>query len=161
MSQALAEAPGRSVEVEHLTREHELALQRHREARAKMLEGGAAAKMNTWQLGETLEVVDQPALPGTPVAPHRAVIVAASAVLGLLLGAAIAAWREWNNDAIVSIRQLRTLAPASILGGIPLLEDDMTVRRRHRAAVLSWASASLFSLVSIAGAVIYHQYRQR
>ena len=114
--------------------------------------------MNTWQLGETLEVVDQPALPETPIAPNRAVIIAASALLGLLLGAAIAAWRDWTNDAIVSIRQLRTLAPASVLGGIPLLEDELAVRRRRRAAVLSWASASLFSLVSIAGAVIYHQY---
>ncbi len=161
LSQALAKAPDRSVEIEQLTREHELALQRHREARAKMLEGEAAAKMNTWQLGETLEVVDQPALPETPVAPNRAVIVAASAVLGLLLGAVIAAWHDWSNDAIVTIRQLRTLAPASILGGIPLLEDELTVRRRRRAAALSWASASLFSLVSIAGAVIYHQYRQR
>ena len=159
--QALANAPDRSVEAEQLTREHELALQRHREARAKMLDGEAAAKMNTWQLGETLEVVDNPALPETPVAPNRSVIVAASAVLGLLLGAAIAAWREWSSDAIVSIRQLRALAPAGILGGIPLLEDELAVRRRRRAAAIGWASASLFSLVSIAGAVIYHQYRQR
>ena len=156
-----ANAPDRSVDIEQLTREHELALQRHREARSKVLDGEAAAKMNRWQLGETLEVLDNPVLPESPVAPNRAAVVVGSAALGLLLGALIVAWREWSNDAISSLRQLKALTPASILGAIPLLEDELAIRRRRRVAVLGWTSASLFSLVSIAGAIIYHQYRQR
>ena len=143
-----------------LSREHELALQRHREARRRLLEGEAASKGNRWNLGETLELVDAPTLPESPVAPNRLLIVAASAILGLLAGLAMVWIRESNSEAIWSIRQLRQLDFPKILGGIPLLEEEIVVRRRRRAAVVGWASASVVSLVSIAAAAIYHHYRQ-
>ena len=124
-------APGRTTEYEQLVREHELALQRHREARRKLLEGEAASKGNRWNLGETLELVDAPTLPENPVAPHRAVISAASAVAGLLVGFALVWLRESGDEAIRSIRQLRQVTASTILGGIPLLENDLVVRRRR------------------------------
>ncbi len=79
-------AAGVSSSAGELSREHELALQRHREARRRLLEGEAASKGNRWNLGETLELVDAPALPESPIAPNRLPIVAASAILGLLAG---------------------------------------------------------------------------
>ena len=153
-------AAGVSSSAGELSREHELALQRHREARRRLLEGEAASKGNRWNLGETLELVDAPALPESPIAPNRLPIVAASAILGLLAGMTMVWLRESNSEAIWSIRQLRHLDFPRILGGIPLIEEELVVRRRRRAAFAGWASASVVSLVSIAAAAIYHHYRQ-
>jgi uncharacterized protein involved in exopolysaccharide biosynthesis len=159
LQRSLATSPDRTLQSEELVREHELALQRHREAKRKLLEGEGALKGNRWNLAENLELVDAPALPETPVAPNRAAIAAASAALGLFLGILLAWLRETNDEAIRTVRQLHRLITSRILGGIPLLESDLIVRRRRRAAVLAWASASLLSLAAIASAVVYHHYR--
>ena len=157
---APAAPPDLAIEGGPLARERELALQRLRDARRKLLEGESAINGNRRSLGETLEVVDAPSLPETPVAPNRPLAVGASLALGLLLGGLLAALREWNGEAIHTIRQLRGLTPAQILGGIPLIEDELARRRRHRVAFIGWASASCLSLVSIAGAALYHHWRQ-
>lgn len=135
-------------------REHELALQRHRAARQKLLESESARQGEEWKLGETLEAVDSPTLPESPIAPNRALIVFLAALLGLCVGLAALVAREWNDESLQSIRQLAAIAPARVLGSIPLIENQLVVRRHHRMAVVGWASATLMSAALIGGSVI-------
>lgn len=147
-------APDANATLEQLTREHEMALQRHRAARQKLLETESATKGIQWHLGETLEVVDSPTLPESPVAPNRPLIVFLAALLGLAAGLAAVVAREWNDESLQSIRHLAAIAPAQVLGSIPLIENELVVRRRQRLAVVGWASAALMSAAVIGGSVI-------
>ncbi len=150
----LDQAPDANATLDQLTREHEMALQRHRAARQKLLESEAARKGDHWKLGETLEVVDSPTLPETPVAPNRLAIVLLAALLGLGAGLAAVVACEWNDESLRTIRQLRVVAPARILGSIPLIENELVVRRRQRLAAVGWASAALMSAAVIGGSVL-------
>jgi len=44
----------------------------------------------------------------------------------------------------------------SILGSIPLLENDLVVRRRRRLSWLAWSTACLLGAVIMSGSVLYY-----
>jgi hypothetical protein len=44
----------------------------------------------------------------------------------------------------------------TVLGSIPLLENDLVVRRRRRLAWLAWSTACLAGCLIMAGSVIFY-----
>jgi hypothetical protein len=44
----------------------------------------------------------------------------------------------------------------SILGSIPLLENDFVMRRRKRLAWLGWTTACLAAAVVISGSIVFY-----
>lgn len=156
LRRGLAGAPERLTEFERLTRNQEIARQRQEQARAKLLTGEAASNGNRRGLGETIELVDAAALPELPVSPNRWLVVALAALAGLLAGAGMVALRELGEEAVQTVRQVRAQTALSILASIPLIENEMVLRRRRRAAFLGWSVAVALSLGSIAGAAVYH-----
>jgi hypothetical protein len=43
-----------------------------------------------------------------------------------------------------------------ILGSIPLLENDLVVRRRKRLGWLAWSTACLVGIIIMTGSVFYY-----
>ncbi len=115
-----------------------------------------ASDLEERKQGETLEVLDLPSLPDRPTAPNRPVIVGAGVVIGLLIGFAMVTMRELKDNSLKSLKDIRAYTQFNVLGSIPLIENDLVVRRQRRLSVLGWSTACLLSVLIIAGSIYYH-----
>lgn len=152
------------VEASPLARSGYLNLMRDREAAAKrfedldkrLQESSMATNLETRKQGETLEVLEQPVIPIEPNAPKRPIIIGISAAAGLLFGIALAFGRELRDMSLKSLKDVRAYTRLTVLGSIPLLENDFVVRRRRRMAWLGWSASFLIGVLLMSGAVIYY-----
>ena len=152
------------VEASPLARSGYVALMRDREGAAlhyedlqkRLQESTMATDLETRRQGETLEVLEQPVIPIEPNAPKRPLIIAISAITGLMLGIGLAFGRELRDMSLKSLKDVRAYTRLTVLGSIPLLENDFVVRRRRRMAWLGWSASFLVGVVLLSGAVIYY-----
>ena len=106
--------------------------------------------------GENLELLEDASLPIDPTEPKRGFIIPVGAVGGLFLGIILVAIREVKDTSLKNLKDARVYTQLSILGSIPLLENDVVVQRRKQVAMVSWAVASLVGVSIIAGSVLHY-----
>jgi uncharacterized protein involved in exopolysaccharide biosynthesis len=106
--------------------------------------------------GERLELNEEASLPQTPTEPKRPVIILAGTGLGLILGLFMAGAREVKDTSLKNLKDVRAYTQLPILGSIPLLENDLIVRRRRRITWLAWATACLVGVVVMSSSVVYY-----
>ena len=155
--QARLEAMPASVsEYEDLLREKRLASEKYEEMTQKMAQSQSATELENRKQGETLELLDPANLPTSPAKPKRPLIIGASAGIGLALGLFLALARELKDTTLKNLKDVRAYTQLMVLGSIPLLENDLVVRRRRRLAVLAWTTAGLTGIATMAGSVLYY-----
>ena len=71
----VADSPAGDQQYAELTRDRDLAKQKHQELEAKRQKSAISMDMESHQQGETLEVLDPASLPTTPTAPKRSLII--------------------------------------------------------------------------------------
>ena len=108
------------------------------------------------QQGETLEVLDPASLPQTPTQPKRPMIIGsgyrARAGDRLVPGRR----REAKDTSLKNLKDVRAYTQLTILGSVPLLENDLVVRRRKRLTWLAWSTACLVGIVIMTGSAFYY-----
>ena len=139
-----------------LTRDRDIAKARFLDLEAKMNKAGLAGEMNKRKFGESLEVLDPASLPQTPARPQREVWIAVGAVIGLGVGLMLTAGREAKDTSLKNLKDVRAYTQLPILGSIPLLENDLVVKRRKRMTWLGWSLAAVAGMVMMAGSVVYY-----
>jgi polysaccharide chain length determinant protein (PEP-CTERM system associated) len=139
-----------------LMRDREGAAQRFEDLQKRLQESSLATNLENHRQGETLEVLEQPVIPIEPSAPKRPLIIAIAAAVGLLLGIGLAFGRELKDMSLKSLKDVRAYTRLTVLGTIPLLENDFVVRRRRRMAWLGWSASFLIGVLLMSGAVIYY-----
>jgi polysaccharide biosynthesis transport protein len=149
-------APEGDKEYQDLMREREIDRQNYEDRENKLSRAQIAKEMEDRKQGEFLELLDPASLPTTPTEPKRPVIISMGAGIGLLIGFAFAGAREMKDTSLKNLKDVRAYTQMSILGSIPLLENDLVVRRRRRLAWLGWTTACLFSAVLVSAAIVYH-----
>lgn len=152
----LQATPGAQHQYIGLLRERELAQQRYGELSGKMQISAMATDLENRKQGETLEVLEQPILPQEPYAPKRELIVFAGIFAGLAVGVALASGREIRDTSLKNLKDVRAYTKLTVLGSIPLLENDFVVRRRRRLAWLAWLAAFILGVLLMAGSVVYY-----
>jgi polysaccharide chain length determinant protein (PEP-CTERM system associated) len=141
---------------QELTRDRDLAKLNYQQLNAKMDRSRLATEMEGRKQGETLELLDPASLPDTPKEPKRPLVIAIGTVMGLVLGVLLAGAREMKDTSLKNLKDVRAYTQLSILGSIPLLENDLVVRRRRRVAWLSWATVALVGIAVMSGSVVYY-----
>lgn len=139
-----------------LVREREIAKQKYIDLDARLSAAEISKDLETRGQGERLELLDAASLPQYPTEPKRPMVIGVGAGLGLLLGVVIAAAREMKDTSLKNLKDVRAYTQMSILGSVPLLENDFVVRRRRRIAWLGWTTACLMAAVTMAGSVVYY-----
>ncbi len=152
----LSAAPLSDQKYQELTRDYEQAKLSYKEMGEKKAISERATIVTGRKQGETLELLDPANLPLTPSEPNRPMIVGGGALLGLVLGILLAAGRELKDTAIKNLKDVRTYTQLTILGSIPLLENDLVVRRRKRLTLLAWSTALFIGCTVMAGSVFYY-----
>jgi polysaccharide chain length determinant protein (PEP-CTERM system associated) len=152
----LDSAPEGDKEYQDLLREREIAKENYEGLENKVSRAQIAKEMEDRKQGEFLELLDPASLPTSPTEPKRPMIISLGAGIGLLIGFAFAGAREMKDTSLKNLKDVRAYTQMSILGSIPLLENDLVVRRRRRLAWLGWTTACLFSAVLMSAAIVYH-----
>lgn len=152
----LAGMPVGLKEYEELVRDRDLARAEYESNDKKFNSSRIATQVINNRQGEHLESVEDPSVPQTPTEPKRPVIILAGTGLGLILGLFMAGAREVKDSSLKNLKDVRAYTQLPILGSIPLLENDLIVRRRRRITWLAWATACLVGLVVMSSSVVYY-----
>ncbi|MBL8292271.1 MAG: hypothetical protein JNN08_10570 [Bryobacterales bacterium] len=156
ISTRIERAPVTSAQLEQLMRDYELAKRRYDDLRLKVTQTQMARSAEERGQGETLEVLDRPSLPESPTAPKRGVIVGAGLLIGFILGAGLCAFREVKDHSLKTLKDIRAYTQFNVLGSVPLLENDLVVRRRRRVAFVGWTVAITVSVAVMGGSIYYY-----
>lgn len=143
-------------EYSDLLRDRELANQRFIDLQVKSEKSKVSVDISKRKQGETLELLDAASLPVSPVKPKRQTIVPVGAVVGLVIGFVLVAIREVKDTSLKNLKDARLYTQLSILGSIPLLENDVVVQRRKQVMWVGWATATLAGLAIMAGSVAHY-----
>ncbi len=134
----------------------DLARRQYGEMSAKYSTSSIATNLENRRQGETLELLDPASLPQNPSQPKRIVIIAAGLGVGLACGFLIAGIREVKDTSLKNLKDVRAYTQLPILGSVPLLENDLVVRRRRRLSWMAWSTACLISVLIMSGSIVYY-----
>jgi polysaccharide chain length determinant protein (PEP-CTERM system associated) len=154
------EVPAGEKEYADLLRDRDLAKSRYDDLEIKREKSAVSMDLERRKQGESLEVLDQASLPDTPTAPKRQLIIPIGAVMGLMLGLVLVAVREVRDTSLKNLKDARLYTQLSILGSIPLLENDLVVQRRKQIMWVGWATATLAGLAVVAGSIAHYYLNQ-
>jgi polysaccharide chain length determinant protein (PEP-CTERM system associated) len=139
-----------------LVRQRDSAQDRFASLSGKTQMSAMATEVESRQQGETLEILEQPVMPSEPFSPKREIIILAGLIIGIGLGVGVASAREIKDTSLKNLKDVRAYTKLTVLGSIPLLENDFVVRRRRRLGWLAWAASLLLGILLMAGSVVYY-----
>jgi polysaccharide biosynthesis transport protein len=148
--------PAGEREYAELMHDRELAKQHYDELELKRQKSVISMDMHRRKQGETLEVLDAASLPVAPSAPKRPVIIGAGPGIGLIIGLIIVAVREVKDASLKNLKDARLYTQLTILGSVPLLENDLIVQRRKQIMWVGWAAGTLVGLAIMAGSIAHY-----
>jgi polysaccharide chain length determinant protein (PEP-CTERM system associated) len=143
-------------EYDQLIRERDLARKDYEDLDRRVTASAMSTALENRQQGERLEQLDPPSIPQTPTQPKRALIIAIGTGIGLIAGICLAGAWEVKDTALKNLKDVRAYTQLPVLGSIPLLENDLIVRRRKRLAWLAWSTACLVGVAIMSGSVVYY-----
>lgn len=115
-----------------------------------------ATNLENRRQGETLELLDPASLPQTPAKPQRLIIISVGLGLGIAIGLLVGGVREIKDASLKNLKDVRAYTQLPILGSIPLLENDLVVRRRRRLSWMAWSTACLVGVLIMSGSIVYY-----
>ncbi len=143
-------------EYDQLIRERDLARKDYEDLDRRLNASAMSTALENRQQGERLEQLDPPSIPQTPSQPKRPLIIAIGAGIGLIAGFCLAGAWEVKDTALKSLKDVRAYTQLPVLGSVPLLENDLIVRRRKRLAWLAWSTACLVGVIIMSSSVVYY-----
>ncbi len=156
VQERISAAPASEQQYGELVRDLSLAKAKYEELNKKRSQSAIAEELERRQQGETLELLDPASLPQSPTEPKRHVIIGIGFAMGLIVGAMLAGAREARDTTLKNLKDVRAYTQLNVLGSIPLLENDLVVRRRRRLAWLAWSTACLVGILIMTGSVFYY-----
>lgn len=148
--------PASMSDYDRLQREKILAQEKYEEMNTKLSLSQSATELENRKQGESLELLDPASLPVVPTQPKRPMVIGAAAGLGLVLGLFLAGFREMKDSTLKNLKDVRAYTKLTVLGSVPLIENDLVVRRRRRLGWLAWSTACLAGVVIMAGSIYFY-----
>jgi polysaccharide chain length determinant protein (PEP-CTERM system associated) len=139
-----------------LLQDRDLARKRYDDTNILLAKSEVATNRENRKQGESLELLDSASLPQNPAAPKRWLIISMGVCAGLAIGFGLAALREVKDTTLKNLKDVRAYTQLVVLASVPLLENDLVLRRRRRNAILGWSTVILIGCGVMAGSVLYH-----
>jgi uncharacterized protein involved in exopolysaccharide biosynthesis len=141
-----------------LLREHALAEQHYQDLERRETLSSTYEDVGKRKAGENLEVLDNANLPLSANAPNRWMICGIGVGAGLMAGIFLTGIKEVRDTSLKNLKDVRAYTQLPILSSIPLLENDLLVRRKRRLAYVGWSAAIIFGVVAMTGSMYYHYF---
>lgn len=161
LSARVQSAPAVGGQYAELTRDYTLAKARYDELNTKKEQSEIATNLENRGQGERLQLLESASLPETPTEPNRLLIIAAGLGVGLLAGIFFAGAWELKDTSLKNLKDARTYTGLPVLGTIPLLENDLVVRRKRRLAWVAWSAACIVGILAMSSSIYYYYYVAR
>lgn len=139
-----------------LIRERELAEAKYQDLKRREQSSALSESLELRQQGEMLEVLEQASAPVAPTSPKRPMIILMGLGGGLMLGIALAGFRELRDTSVRSLKDVRAYTQLPILGCVPLIEDQAHVSARRRIMIIGWLTAFLVGMALMGAAALYY-----
>ena len=139
-----------------MAREHELAVAHYQELERRESAANVWDDVGKRKAGENLEVLDNASLPEAPTAPNRWLICGIGVGVGIMGGIFLTGVKEMKDASLKNLKDVRAYTNLPILSSIPLLENDLLVRRKRRLAYVGWSAAVILGIVAMSGSMYYH-----
>lgn len=139
-----------------LSRDYNLAKARYEELNLKKSQSEAATALELRKYGERLDLLESASLPETPAKPNRLMIVGAGLGIGVMLGVFLTGAREMKDTSLKNLKDARAYTNLPVLGSVPLLENDLVVRRKRRLTWLAWSAACIVGIIATSGSIYYY-----
>ncbi len=152
----IAASPPNQQKYVSLLRERNLADQHYQDLERKETANNTFDDVGKRKAGENLEVLDTATLPSTPASPNRWLICGMGIGCGFMVGVLLTGVKEIRDTSLKNLKDVRTYTQLPILSSIPLLENDLLVRRKRRLAYVGWSAAVIFGIVAMTGSMYYH-----
>ena len=141
---------------DELLRDRAIAKEQFEETSKKSEISNTQVQLTNRKQSEALELLDPANTPQQPTEPNRYLIVGAGLAIGAVVGMFIVAAREMKDTTLKSLKDVRAYTQLTVLGSVPLLENDLVVRRRRRLTWLAWSTACLAGILIMAGSVVFY-----
>jgi len=115
-----------------------------------------AQNVEEHKAGEQLEMLDSPNVPDKAIEPDRWIWAGAGTFGGLLLGLMLAAAKEVKDTSLKNLKDVRAYTNLLVLSSIPLLENNLLVRKKRRMVWLAWSAAVICGIVAMSGSFYYY-----
>ncbi|MDQ6677548.1 MAG: hypothetical protein M3Z09_09660 [Acidobacteriota bacterium] len=154
----VSQVPANQQKYVALIREHELASANYQSLERRQAAAATYEHVNKGKVGENLEVLDNASLPEVPTAPNRSMITGIGVGMGLMLGVFLTGVKEMKDASLKNLKDVRAYTNLPILSSIPLLENDLLVRRKRRLTYVGWAASIILGIVAMSGSMYYHYF---
>jgi uncharacterized protein involved in exopolysaccharide biosynthesis len=133
--------------LEELEKQREGAQKNVDEASRKLAAARLGESLEKDQQSERLQVIEQPALPQTPVRPHRVKLAAAAFAVAMAVGLGFAFVTEALDKSIHSGQELLRIVDKDLIVSIPYITTAEEIRRKRRRAQRTWGIVASILLV--------------
>lgn len=138
-----------SVDLDALVEQRKAIENRLEDATKKLQAARLGESMERDQQAERLQVIEQPALPQTPIKPNRPKLLAMVAALAMMVGAGTLGLAEILDKSIRGSRDLAGVVDSNLLVVIPYISTAGEIARRKRKIVTIWAGLAAVLVVGL------------
>jgi len=149
----LSLTPVREQQLAEVTRNYQNSRENYQSLLQKELESELATNLEKRQEGEQFRIIDPPNLPDKPFKPNRPMILLCGWSLGLCVGMAAMAVREFTDGSLRRESDLQEQTQVPIVVRIPVLHTVRERRSRTLRQIIEITAVALFALVSLAVAI--------
>lgn len=130
----IAASPELQAEWKDLTRDYETAQKFYDDLLSKMKQSSMATELELRQQGEQFRVLDEPNLPDAPSFPVMWQFLVGGLVLGLIVGGALAALKEYRDTSLRTELDVWTFTHLPTLAVVPFSRDYAKSRPQEHVA---------------------------
>jgi len=144
----IARSPQVEKDYQVLVREHQNALARFQDIKARQMEAEIGQELEKESKGESFVLIDPAQYPEKPVKPNRIAIIFLSFIFAMASGLGVAILKEALDSSVRGVSGVTKMLTAAPLAVIPLIYNTYDLRRKKRINMLV-AGAVLGSIVTV------------
>jgi protein tyrosine kinase modulator len=148
--QRVASAPATESQLTELMRDYNTLQGTYQSLLSKSQEAKVAANLERQQIGEQFKVLDPARMPQRPATPNRPLLILMGSLIGLGIGAALAALLEYRDKSLRTDEDVIAALSLPVLALVPTMTTAAERRRQKRLRLVLASSGALAVAVCVA-----------
>lgn len=141
LEKRIARSPQVEKEYQVLVREHQNALARFQDIKARQMEAEIGQELEKESKGESFVLIDPAQYPEKPVKPNRIAIIFLSVIFAMAAGLGVAILKEAMDSSVRGVSGVTKLLTAAPLAVIPVIYNTYDLKRQKRINMIILGSA--------------------
>jgi hypothetical protein len=149
LNSRIQETPSVELAYRELVRDHENAVAKYQELRAKQMQAQVAVEMEKDSKGERFSLIEPPQYPEKATEPNRKKMLAMAMFGSVGSGVGAGYLAEMLYRSVTSPRVLSGLLEAPLLGVVPRVENEQQRARRRRLITIALVALAFLAVVAL------------